>query len=365
MKTTSSLERILKGAGWKQKGELWLANGRAFSVKEEEAPGSWDRTLAPFLAKAILSARAHAVDGSEPVAVLRVRRASPLADGRLAEFVRDVAADQSWILMDSVGRFFPHVRDMPMLRKEASERFVPQRAAPGKATPTLFTDLNQWLLKVLLAPFLDERLLHAPRDGAIRNASTLAAVADVSIPVASRFLNSLDDSGQLERRFGDLRVGRPLELLQRWRDQTSHPTRRELGVHAVRGIEFTRTFAMTAASTSKAFGQRPPLVLALHHACDVLGFGHVKGVAPVFWSTSLEADELERMGLVAAPSGTFDAVLRVPRFPESIMRALVNPKANPTTDIIQCWLDSSHYRIRGQEQADFIWRKLFVKAFEQ
>ena len=51
----------------------------------------------------------------------------------------------------------------------------------------LFTDLNQWMLKVLLAPELPSPLLSAPRGG-YQNASELARAAGVSVMTAYRLV---------------------------------------------------------------------------------------------------------------------------------------------------------------------------------
>ena len=56
------------------------------------------------------------------------------------------------------------------------------RKAPAKSPsgPShIFSDLNQWMLKVLLAPKIPERLLAAPR-AEYRNVSELAGAANVS-----------------------------------------------------------------------------------------------------------------------------------------------------------------------------------------
>lgn len=359
----SNLDAFLKRAGWKPQASAWASrSGRQYRVLEEVAPGAWDRSVAAFLAKAILQVRARASPDVETVAALKVKRASPLTDGRLARFVEEVAPQQSWILLDAEGRVFPHVASAPELSDAATKHVVQASKPPApKQQQSLFTDLNQWMLKVLLAPHLPERLLTAPRARPPRNASTLAAVADVSLPAATRFLHALDAEGQLDTRFGDLRVARPLELLPRWRDRMGHPARRELAATAVRGDFNLGLFA----SVSRLFGQRqPPFVLGLHSACAALGLGHVVGSVPVVWTSSLDTAHLEQLGLVPVESAQrFDVVLRVPRYPQALFRGVVSPNGTPVTDILQCWLDTSHHRIRGQEQADFLWRHALKPAF--
>lgn len=359
------LEVFLKRAGWKKKPDGWSTKTRRYRLVHEAAPGSWDRAVSPFLAKAILEARAGAGAG-EPLAVLSVKRATPLTDERLTRFVREVAPNQSWILVDADGRVFPHVASAPELSLLAREQ--PALPAPLKAParqPSLFTDLNQWLLKVLLAQQLSEKLITAPRGRLLRNASVLAEAANVSVAVAARFVRALDASSQLDTRFGDLRIARPLELLQQWRDRGGPSARHEVAAISVRGPLNLSLTASIASEGARVRGERPPLVFGLHTACTELGYGHVTGAVPVIWTPSLDLSRLESFGLVAHTEGQrTDVVLRVPRFPEALYRGVVQPNAAPVTDIIQCWLDTSHHRVRGEEQADYLWRRVLRPAFD-
>jgi hypothetical protein len=179
-----------------------------------------------------------------------------------------------------------------------------------------------------------------------------------------RFLHALDADGQLDTRFGDLRVARPLELLPQWRDQMGNPSRRDVAATSVRGPFNLDIIAGVLEDSARLRGEPPPLVLGLHSACAALELGHVSGALPVVWTPTPDAAPLEEFGLVAVqPGQRTDVVLRVPRYPESLFRGVVKPGMSPVTDIIQCWLDTSHYRIRGQEQADFLWRQVLKPAF--
>lgn len=354
------LDELLKRAGWRQKDDRWRSSSSTYRVHAEAVPVSWERSVAPFLAKAILHARQLTAPGIESIAALELKRATPLIDRRLADFVGEVAPGQAWILYDRDGRVFPHVASAPELKTVAEVPRLTVQPAERRHT-SLFSDLNQWLLKVLLAPALPERLLTAPRLP-LRNATALAAVAKVSPAGAARFVDALESEDQLDRRFGDLRVARPLELLKRWRDRLadarSHPSRRDVGAVSVRGPFDLRLLAMSA----RAF-EAPGLVLRLHTACAELGLGHVQGATPAAWVSALEPRVLEPLGLVIADDRErVDVMLCVPTYPESAWRGAVRSGA-PTSDVIQCWLDMSHHRLRGEEQADFLWRRVLEPAF--
>src|SRR5262249_39936969 len=93
-------------------------------------------------------------------------------------------------------------------------------AIQAVAAPPLFSDLHQWLLKVVLAPHFPAEELGAPeraRAGSLSTATELARVAGGSIPSASRFVIRLDAEGFLRSRKGPIALVRVGELLDQWR----------------------------------------------------------------------------------------------------------------------------------------------------
>ena len=95
---------------------------------------------------------------------------------------------------------------------------------PQGAVSHLFSDLNQWMLKVLLAPKIAPDLLHAPR-GEYRNASQLAAAANVSVMSAFRFVRQLRLEGFLDESSSSLSLVRLDDLLRRWQAESLRPAR--------------------------------------------------------------------------------------------------------------------------------------------
>ena len=81
--------------------------------------------------------------------------------------------------------------------------------------PDLFSDLNQWMFKVLVGRHLPETLISVPKNP-IRNASQLAVVANVSVMSASRFVNQLANEGFFNERGEHLQIVRADELFKRW-----------------------------------------------------------------------------------------------------------------------------------------------------
>jgi hypothetical protein len=95
-----------------------------------------------------------------------------------------------------------------------------RRVAAQPVGQTLLSDLNQWMLKVPLAPELPDALLSAPR-GRYRNASQLAGAANVSVMSAFRFVRQLRLEGHLDEAVRFLSVVRREELFSRWQATSS------------------------------------------------------------------------------------------------------------------------------------------------
>src|SRR5207247_8043825 len=132
----------------------------------------------------------------------------------------------------------------------------------------LFSDLNQWLLKVLLAPEIPDGLLSAPR-GRYGNASQLARAANVSVMSAFRFVQQLQREGYLHESAPYLSLVRREGLLGRWQ---------ALAARSVR--EAPMRFVLPGdlqAQLRKMLGSGRAC-LALFAAADALRLGFVQGV---------------------------------------------------------------------------------------
>ena len=75
--------------------------------------------------------------------------------------------------------------------------------APKAGAPQLFSDLNQWMLKVLLAPRIPKEYLSGPR-GQYQGPSQLAQAAGVSAMSAFRFVEQFSKAGFIDSGPGPL-----------------------------------------------------------------------------------------------------------------------------------------------------------------
>jgi hypothetical protein len=246
--------------------------------------------------------------------------------------------------------------------------------APNARAPQLFSDLNQWMLKVLLAPRISEVYLSAPR-GQYQGASQLAGAAGVSVMSAFRFVEEFSKEGFLESGPGSLRLVRLRELLSRWMAASQRrvleiPMRWILhrGKKALwSAVRFYRSDEVMASANppDQLASARPRLCLALFEAAEAFDIGFVHGVKPYLYLERLNAAVLKDLGLSGnAGEEEADLYVRIPGNRESAFRGVVRKEGVPVSDILQVWLDVSQHPSRGKEQADLIWRKILSPALE-
>src|ERR1019366_2632523 len=156
-------------------GLLESCEGFRYVVQLKVSSEGRSDPLVPLLAQAILQAKSVAQAFPEqavPLAVVAAPMISPSVAKKLRSFLTESAPDAAAGMFDREG--FRHFvgPGLEQLNAPAPNRTRRQHHPPPTAA-YLFSDLNQWMLKVLLAPLLPDELLQAPR-GDYRNASELA-----------------------------------------------------------------------------------------------------------------------------------------------------------------------------------------------
>ncbi len=231
----------------------------------------------------------------------------------------------------------------------------------GLAYRNVFSDLGQWMGKVLLGQGLPESVVHLPREP-IRNAHRLALAAEVSDASANRWVRAMERMHLLHRSRSKLVLLRPGVFLARWRAAVLSRPPFEIGA-----VFDEPTDAPGAALIERVRRLEPSRrhALGLYAACDALGVGIVRGVAPHLYLEDLDPAALADLGLhPAAPGQRVDVFVRRPLFPESLFRAAVRVGDLWVADALQCWLDLRDHPARGEEQADFLAQKLGLPRVE-
>jgi len=331
--------------------------------------GRRDR-LIPLLSQAILQARAIANASSElaiPLAIIAAPVISPSVAEGLMHFLAEVAPDAAAGIFDRDGFLRFVGPGLERLNAAPSRPARRQKLAPPDSA-YLFSDLNQWMIKVLLAPFVAEGLLQAPRQE-YRNAPELASAANVSVMSAFRLVRQLRLEGFLDSDSDSLRLVRREELMRRWLAANLRPVP-ELSLRWIIPTKDERrlTSALRALQvhSQEENDLAPRACLGLFAAAESLGLGFVHGVPPCFYIEELDRAVLGRMGL--SPEGAEhrpDVFVRVPASRESVFRAAVERDGVLVSDILQVWLDVSSHPARGEAQADEIRRHALATIFEE
>lgn len=328
--------------------------GQRYVGELKVAPeGRGDRIL-PLWSQACLQASRWA--GSErPLAIVAAPRLSPAVVDSLLDFAEAYAPGVGVGILD--------FRGLRRFRGEGLEGLDTDpplhdtaRIASSAPVADLFSDLNQWLLKVLLAPEVPDELLSAPRER-YRNASELAKAARVSTMTAYRFVGSLKDEGYLET------FGRTLQLVRRKRLFTGW---RVASARRVKELPMRLLVGVNASSEAVRLAEGPDACLALFAAADSLGLGFVSGVPPYLYVRSLGAGEVTRSSnlVPAAPYERPSLFVREARAAESVFRGMVERDGAHVCDVLQVWVDVASHPSRGKEQADLIRARVLEPLFK-
>jgi hypothetical protein len=377
---------VFREAGWKIVKEprgnnaapdfLVAGRGEKFVVELKRASeGRKDRVI-PLLSQAALEAVHYSramPGGPAPLAIVGANRIPDSVAEDAKQFMQERAPEVAVGVVDLEGLrvFAGHGLDSlssPRSGQNSHAMNVRARA------PQLFSDLNQWMLKVLLAPRIHEPYLSAPR-GWYQGASQLANAAGVSVMSAFRFIEEFSKQGFLESEGGVLRLVRLRELLNRWIPASQqrvleipmrwvlHRGKKALW-NAVRSYGSHEPMASVHPSRRLSSPQ-PRLCLGLFEAAETLGIGFVHGVKPYLYVERLNAAVLKDLGLSGnAEEEKADLYVRIPGNRECVFRGTVPKDGVPASDILQVWLDVSQHPSRGKEQADLIWRRILSQAFE-
>ena len=342
--------------------DLVVRKGNSIYVVEVKAAseGRSDRVI-PLLSQAILQAQAYARVMKEvrPLAVVMVGDVSQPLIERVRRFAERYAPGLALGVASRggarlfIGEGLSDLNEIPAL--ESSPSFSRKPLSYPSAS-NLFSDLNQWMLKVLLAPEIPEAMLAAPREN-LRSASELAAAARVSVMSASRFIQLLKEESFLDASAPGFRLVRRAELFRRWR-AAAHRFRRELPMRfLIPGALQERLKSLL--SSHKA-------CLALFAAAEAHKLGHVHGVLPYVYVASFPgmAGEFWPELVPPSPGESAHLILKMPSAPQSVFRGAVVADGEKVSDILQVWLDVSEHPSRGDEQAVLIQKKVLGQIID-
>lgn len=274
---------------------------------------------------------------------------------RLDQYAGVHLGDSPWGAFDLAGTW--HFVKVPQtIHPESTHTSIKAPPVSIRQTPPPshdpFSDLGQWLSKVVLAQDLSEDLISAPR-GLMRNQADLAAAANVSLPTVSRWAKELRIMGFLGSSNRGFSIVRRRDFLRRWASSIHSRAYLDIWARPILGNPNRESLIR------KFIEAEPRAILLGAEACHQLGIGVVHGAPLQIALPSTSTQDLERVGLQPTSSGESGALMiRVPKFPQSLRRGAVHRQQIPTADVIQCAVDAFLDPARGKEQFEAILRAL-------
>ena len=370
----NQLVDLFRDSGWEVRREPQVPGEADLVVKNsnleyvielKRAPESRRDRVIPLLAEAILQAQAYAqkIPQARGLAIIASPHLSSAVVEQALEFHHNYAPDIAVGFFDDRGFRVFRAPGLESLNSPPPEIDQRRRAVTESQSYALFSDLGQWMLKVILAQHIEPRFLSAPRRK-IRNASELALAAGVSQVSASRLVRQLEAEGFLDRYADQFELVRVDDLLEEWQAAERRafkeiPCRWVIPGHGRKQLESALqdySARQIHQQPAENYGERslPRVCLGLFAAAEALGVGFVQGVPPVLYVERMQAELIQQLGISQERAIQADVYLRIPSHKESIFRAAVEHKGVLASDALQVWLDVSNHPSRGKEQADRI-----------
>jgi len=364
---------LLRDSGWEVRREPYGPGEADLLIKKpnleyvvelKRAPESRRDRVVPLLAEAILQAQAYAqrFPQARALAVIASPQLSPSIVNQAFDFQQNYAPDVGVGFFDDRGFRVFRASGLESLNSPPPEIDQAGLVVPESHSYSLFSDLGQWMLKVILAQHVEPRFLSAPRQK-IRSASELALAAGVSHVSASRLVRQLEAEGFLDRYAKQLELVRVEDLLEEWqaaerRAYKEIPCRWVIPGRGEKSLESAlreyRERQPRGDSASYSDRRSPRVCLALFAAAEALGLGFVRGVPPVLYVERMEAALIQQLGISQERAIQADVYLRIPAHKEAVFRPAVEQKGILVSDVLQVWLDVSNHPSRGKEQANLI-----------
>jgi hypothetical protein len=364
-------------SNFKSQVDFVLRRGRRKYAVEVKHSRKMQLALSHLLPRGILLLQAaRRLKGYMPILAVVVEKMDQKDIRRMADFILHFAPEVGWLLIDEYGRgaFKEPDKDehkiLPKLDRQPHGSFELESPVSDYYQKQLsFSDLDQWLLKVLLLgrPGVVPMDYWGGPQGSVENAFQLSKLAGVSPPVANSWVNAMESSSYL-RRIGRKKLIplRPNALIEEWRGQYRFGDNRILPYRSVYRVSEADKYLDDLLEKMKSLDKSISWAISGHQACRLLRIKHssARSIHIYFWGNV--ATVANSLGLVLAESPSeADLFLVEPRYPKSVFGGRVIKGSIPICDILQCYLDLYNLPDRGREQADFVYENILTKIFEK
>ncbi len=290
--------------------------------------------------------------GPTPMVVVLAPTLGRKAMQAAERFMGHYLPQNGWAVLDRHGRAricIPSLNidtDLPRTPHAPETKSAPERR--------LFTDLNQWLMKILLLPGIDRRLWSGPKEQ-IGSAADLQRAASVSLDKVYKFLRLMERKDFLRKTPAGFKLVRRQELIELWFAQEKLRPANKLPARNLYGSKPDLRH-LAAPNSDREAG-----VLGGFAACKALGVLHTSVEAIDIHIAMPENAYLERFELEHCDERDAQFHLCRTKNPESVFRASASKGKIQVVDVFQAALDVVGHSARGLEQAEHI-VELILKA---
>ena len=350
------LERILPGR-WESVGEAARVNDQEqrFDLlleRKDEAGLAVVELMSTVRIKDLLGRMALSIvqwsrtsrGGLRPVFVVAAPRFGRRAVSEVEQFLSENAPHMEWGLVDGQGTLRLRA---PSLGLDVAEFAVPVRAeSRSRHSRRLFSDLNRWMLKILLLRQMPGSNWGGPREKP-GTPTDLHRIAGVSAETAHRFARTFEEHDYLRRTRKGLKLVRVEALLDAW-----------MAAERLNPPKITPASWFIAPESRLEYAFTPTqgtsVIVGGFEACGRHGLLHTQ---PPRLEVHVQGDwrlEVDDWGIEIDDVDQADLFLLESPYAHSIVGGCVSHDDLPTVDILQAALDVIHSRSRGMEQAQLI-----------
>ena len=342
---------------WRRDGEgrpllEWKGCERAVEFRRVRGPRIAE--VEGEVAKALLRLSSRTDQHANPsLVVVALSRFGVKLETAIRAFMLEYAPEQGWALVDESGKTILVLPDLDLDVTTASDAVARWTGSTEPRSRHLFTDLNRWMLKIMLLREAAGDGWHGPRERP-SNPAALARIAGVSTAKAYAFARELDSAGYLARTPGGLKLVRRRSLLESW-------------------LEFERNSIVQAAcvrpivppqasnTESDAIVGLPPsgegdVALGGSWAARRLGLARAQLRQPPLLHVRIPLrNAIVDWDLKVCESRDATMILHRSPYIQSVFRGVCRIQGEVSlVDMWQVALDSVPHAARGEEQAEYI-----------
>lgn len=301
------------------------------------------------LATAVLHAQQYAAPDQQPVVLVHAPRIGSRAVASLEEFVETYAPGLAWGAWDERGAVYLRLADLGISVDESGVSDVDE-ARKTTHNQRAFTDLNRWLLKVLMLRDAPEGTWKRaqPYRQEIANPAQLTRVAVVSQAKAYQFARTFRDLGLLRWDRSHFEILEPRRVFDLWYEEE-----RQLRVERYP----VRSIFSPGAGVAEIFdgvGTELGYAVGGFEACRLFGVLHTGRSVPEVHIFQNPNYVLTQLDLELCDEHEAEMYLMETPYKESVDRGVIHVGNVRVVDILQAALDAGRHARRGKEQADYI-----------